>query len=303
MIPTVNRPLLVVRAVRSALAQTVPPHEVIVVLDGTDDEDVSGVRGIADPRIRLLSTGGGSHDAGATARNLGIQCATGTWVALLDDDDEWLPNKLERQLAAVDRPSGDENVVVSSMVERRSSHQSTVWPVRPIGHGERVADYLFVREVPGEGWLPTPTLMVPRWAAATTPFDTGLKQHEDLDWLLRLEAQGARFVVVPETLAIVHVSSGVSLSNSAQWLDSLNWARDRRAALGERAYSAFCLTEVSRLARRQPSLKAFATITQEALSAKPRLVDVAQFVVSWLVPGSLAGRINRVRLAFAARHS
>ena len=219
--------------------------------------------------------------------NLGIQHATGAWVALLDDDDEWLPNKLERQLAAVDRLPGEENVVVSTMVERRSPRESTTWPIRPIEDNERVADYLFVRSVPGEGWLPTPTLMVRRWAAARTPFDTRLRQHEDFDWMLRLEAQGARFVVVPETLAIVHVSEGASLSSSAQWEDSLKWARDRRAALGERAYSAFCLTEVSRTARGQPTLKAFTTITREALSARPRVIDLVQFAVSWLVPEPL----------------
>jgi glycosyltransferase involved in cell wall biosynthesis len=303
VIPTVNRPQLVVRAVRSALEQTHPPHEVLVVLDSANDEDVAGVRAIDDPRVEVLSTGGGSNDAGATARNLGIRRATGTWVALLDDDDEWLPIKLERQLAAADSTGDDGVVVVSSMVERRSTSTSTVWPLRPKRAEERVADYLFVRRFPGEGWLPTPTLLVPRAVAAETPFDTRLQQHEDLDWMLRLEGKGARFVVVPETLAIVHVADGVSLSNSARWSDSLNWARDRRSVLGERAFSAFCLTEVSRIARRRPTWQSFVAIARAGLSGKPRPIDLGQFVASWVVPERAKRTINTLRSSLAGRRT
>ncbi|TDQ48850.1 glycosyl transferase family 2 [Actinomycetospora succinea] len=301
MIPTVNRPQLVVRAVQSALRQTSAPYEVLVVLDGTDEADVAEVRKLEDARVHILSTGGGSNDAGATARNLGIREAGGHWVALLDDDDEWLPNKLERQLAEAGAIGEHQAIVVSSMVERRSARTSTIWPTRPIRPDERVADYLFLRSSPGEGWLPTPTLMVPRAIAIDTPFDTSLRQHEDLDWMLRLEARGARFVVVPETLAVVHVAEGISLSNSARWPDSLAWACDRRTVLGERAFSAFCLTEVSRIARRRPSLRAFAKIARNGLSGKPRAIDVTQFLATWLVPDRVRRFLNGVRSAAVRR--
>jgi len=86
------------QAVESVLAQTVEDIEVIVVEDGSDTAaDV--VRGI-DPRVRYVwqENGGAS-----LARNNAAQHATGPWLAILDDDDLWAPEKLERQLAMAER--------------------------------------------------------------------------------------------------------------------------------------------------------------------------------------------------------
>ncbi len=104
VIPTRNRPQMVVAAVQSALAQTHPPHEVLVVIDGPETPGPNGqqstteaLRAIRDPRLRVLalpqSVGGGE------ARNTGVRAATGRWIAFLDDDDLWLPQKLACQLA------------------------------------------------------------------------------------------------------------------------------------------------------------------------------------------------------------
>ena len=99
VIPTRDRHALAARAVRSALAQTLPPAEVVVVDDGSDPPvrlppDLSG-----DARVTVvrLETSGGSH----AARNVGIARTSSALVAFLDDDDEWFPPKLERQVAAL----------------------------------------------------------------------------------------------------------------------------------------------------------------------------------------------------------
>ena len=93
VIPTVGRATLH-RAVQSVLGQTLPVAEVIVVAD-TDDP----IRLPADDRIVLIH----SHCRGSSlyCRQLGINAAQGAVVALLDDDDEWYPDKLARQLDAV----------------------------------------------------------------------------------------------------------------------------------------------------------------------------------------------------------
>jgi GT2 family glycosyltransferase len=265
------------------------------VSDGGTDEGVAPILAINDPLIRVIRLAESARDAAATARNVGIAAASGEFVALLDDDDEWFPNKLSEQLArATARGSGA--MVVSSCVERETPSGTAVWPRRGINPQERVADYLFVRREPGEGWLPTPTLLFPRSLALEVPFGTGMKQHEDIDWLLRLEARGATFEVVMESLAIVHVGeSTTSLSGSATWPNSLTWAKERKSLLGKRAYSAFCLTEVSRVARARPSLRAFVTIALASAQGAPRARDVMQFVVSWSVPRSWWAHIHRLR--------
>ncbi|MGL6344233.1 MAG: glycosyltransferase family 2 protein, partial [Waterburya sp.] len=101
VIPTRNRPLLVKRAVASAMAQTLLEIEVIVVIDGFDDKTQAELAKINDPRLRIVQLP--ESQGGAGARNAGVAETKGEWIAFLDDDDEWLPQKLERQLEVAKR--------------------------------------------------------------------------------------------------------------------------------------------------------------------------------------------------------
>ncbi len=91
VIPTRYRPLLVERAVKSVLAQTFQEIEVIVMIDGSDASTRAALAKIDDPRLKCveLQISGGA----AAARNAGVSQAVGEWIAFLDDDDEWLPQK------------------------------------------------------------------------------------------------------------------------------------------------------------------------------------------------------------------
>lgn len=99
VMPTRNRAAFLHRAIRSVLAQTETRLELIVVDDASSDETQEIVAQYArtDPRVRgvrnAIAAGGGG------ARNIGIRSGGGKWVAFIDDDDEWLPEKLEHQLA------------------------------------------------------------------------------------------------------------------------------------------------------------------------------------------------------------
>jgi glycosyltransferase involved in cell wall biosynthesis len=97
VIPTLNRPKLLLRAIDSVLRQTHREIEVIVVVDRPDPETVAAIASVGDPRLQVFVN---PHPlTAAAARNAGADRATGEWIAFLDDDDEWLPNKLESQLA------------------------------------------------------------------------------------------------------------------------------------------------------------------------------------------------------------
>ncbi|HEX7044865.1 MAG TPA: glycosyltransferase [Burkholderiales bacterium] len=100
VVPTFNRPGLVGRAIASALAQTVSDIEVIVVDDAPSEETRAAVGRIGDRRVRYLAH---ERNRGPSAsRNTGIAAARGRLIAFLDDDDEWLPAKIEKQLACLD---------------------------------------------------------------------------------------------------------------------------------------------------------------------------------------------------------
>ncbi|HSY84814.1 MAG TPA: glycosyltransferase family 2 protein [Gemmatimonadaceae bacterium] len=98
VIPTYNRAALLRRAVDSALAQTVRPTEILIVDDGSTD-DTAAVASTLPAPVRYIATPNGGV---ARARNTGIGAAQGDWIALLDSDDEWEPEKLATQFAALD---------------------------------------------------------------------------------------------------------------------------------------------------------------------------------------------------------
>lgn len=99
IVPTHQRVHLLARTLATVLSQTVAPDEVVVVVDGSNDGTIEWLASFRDPRIRTivneLATGV------SAARNAGIAAATGRWVAFVDDDDLWAPDKLELQLAAL----------------------------------------------------------------------------------------------------------------------------------------------------------------------------------------------------------
>jgi hypothetical protein len=190
-----NQERFVRAAVESALAQTYPPIEVIVVNDGSTDGTVAALDGVRD-RIRLIS----KDNAGvAEARNAGIRAARGDLVAGLDGDDVWLPTKLARQVACFE---ADEKVGVVhcgiAVVDR--------W-LRPIEQrlvgveGEQVAEHMLVGQ---DGALHPSgsTLLVERALVRVTElYDSRLPPSEDWDMAYRL-ARCAAVGFVPEPLVL-----------------------------------------------------------------------------------------------------
>ena len=97
IIPTWNSAATLETAILSALNQTHVPLEVLVCDDGSSDDSADRVKVIKDPRVRWISGNRGGRPA--IPRNRGIKESKGEWLAFLDSDDEWLPQKLEKQLA------------------------------------------------------------------------------------------------------------------------------------------------------------------------------------------------------------
>lgn len=112
VIPAYNRKATICYCLESVLRQTVSPFEIIVVDDCSTDNTVDIVKSFSDPRIRCITL---DENSGAqVARNRGIKEAQGEWIAFLDSDDAWVPNKLERQLEALNLVNFSPMVVVHS---------------------------------------------------------------------------------------------------------------------------------------------------------------------------------------------
>ncbi|MFH0921152.1 MAG: glycosyltransferase family A protein [Fibrobacterota bacterium] len=96
IIPTFNRKELTEHAVRSVLAQTFRDYELIVVDDGSTDGTADPLAALFPQELTLLRQ---ENRGVSAARNAGIRASHGEWIAFLDSDDEWLPRKLELQMA------------------------------------------------------------------------------------------------------------------------------------------------------------------------------------------------------------
>jgi glycosyltransferase involved in cell wall biosynthesis len=153
IIPTYNRAHLVGRAIRSVLAQTFQDWELIVVDDGSSDNTEEVVCSFQDPRICYIS-----HEVnrgGSAARNTGIKVARGEYVSFLDSDDEWLPEKLEKQLACFRNTQMEQlGMVVCGRIDLDEKGEK-VTEKNPDVHGWVYEDILNLT------WSPsTPTMMI-----------------------------------------------------------------------------------------------------------------------------------------------
>jgi len=225
VMPIYNGTTTVGRALESIFAQTFQDFEVIIVDDASTDELCTVLTQIADPRIRLLR-----HDANigaGAARNTGIRAARGEYVALIDCDDEWMPQYLARQLGALESsaPETAASLVSFSLArdllgrrELRLLKASQDWYSLLLGGCNVNA---------GSG------LMVRRAVYKTVGYyDESLKRFEDWDWLLRCAAVYP-LTCVPEVLSIYHSGpdwpspATVERANEQIWLNHQSIAAAR----------------------------------------------------------------------------
>lgn len=223
ILPTHNRAHLLGRAVRSVLAQDYSKLEVIIVDDASSDETQQLAGTISDPRVRYIrrhAQGG----AGA-ARNTGIAAATGTLVAFQDSDDEWLADKLTRQLAILDAAGPGVAMVCGTYVARfRDGREITVAPEADGRRGE------FETELLSGFRFITPTWLVRRDALERAGgFDERLPNREDWELVFRIIEQGAiRAELAP--IVIKHVTAGSVESNPRARIDSYRAVMQRHQA-------------------------------------------------------------------------
>lgn len=223
VVPVHDRPGTIGRAVRSCLAQGFADFELLVVDDGSAVPVRDALADIDDARLRCLRL---PVNAGVSnARNVGIEAAAGRYVAFLDSDDEFTADKLEVCHAALARAGYPDDLCLGSRIdiERPSGFRATI-PGALIGPGEGVLDYLFVRG----GILSTDVLVVSAPLARRARFRTDLTRHEDYDYVWQLERAGARFVMLPESLAVWHdddlpdrLTRSTGYAESRAWIDSI----------------------------------------------------------------------------------
>jgi glycosyltransferase involved in cell wall biosynthesis len=255
VIPTRNRPELVCRAVRCALRQTYSNLEAVVVVDGPDPATVEALEALNEPRLRIVALS--ENVGGSEARNRGVRKAKGEWIAFLDDDDEWLPEKTEKQLAVAQDMSEPLSFVACQFVDR-DPYGQRVLPTINRNPNAPFSEFLLCRTglFGGAGYVQTSTWFVSRTLAEECPFTPGLKRNQDLDWMLRaMSIPGAHFMLVGEPLSIFNSAQEAGrVSKAADWEFHYKWAIANRQYFTARALAYFlsttCIEDAVRQGRR-----------------------------------------------------
>lgn len=295
VIPTKGRPALLARAVATVLEQTIADLEVIVVIDGEDAETQARLQSIGDDRVRVhvnaMSLGAG------VARSVGAELATGEWLAFLDDDDEWLPSKLERQLAQPMPPGG--RVILSCRSAYVTPLGTAVRPRQVYDRETPFDEWLFDRRqlFGGQSFIQTSSLLLPTALFREIRFPAHA-QHEDWEFvIIAIKRFGVELVTAPEILVRHYAEQErLSLTATGRLEGSLAWAEKMRGLITERAFSGFCLTVVAHQARRSGGWREFWRLLDLAFRhGRPTGWQLLIFLTVWGMPRRLHLLFRRLR--------
>jgi glycosyltransferase involved in cell wall biosynthesis len=251
VIPTYNRARSLVRAVDSVLAQTYPAVELLIVDDASSDGTAAQLAPYLGRRVLFHRS---SRNCGAAvARNIGIGLSTGDLIAFLDSDDDWLPNKLQRQVDLFRSSQSDVGLLHTGawqLVDNR--------PARAVVPRYRGQIYDLLRR---RNRINTSTVMVRRDVLQRVGgFDERLRASEDWDLWLRIAAEYL-VDVLPEPL-VRHRDSGegrVSQRSGAVFLSNRTIYKRHNARGASRRirsmHLALCARELYRLGRFRPAFR------------------------------------------------
>lgn len=245
ILPCYNVENYLQRALNSALSQSYSDFRIYAVNDGSTDRTVQ----ILEANSHFCSFVTRPHGGPAAARNRAIQMSSSPFLAFLDADDEWLPQKLARQMALLKQDPALGLVCSLCSVRAPGTHGGAVFPALNAPHSGRLFERL-IRNC----FIFTPTVVVRRSCLEDAGlFNESLLTSEDFNLWLRIAARW-KIALLPEVLAITHKRRGslsatippeLRLGNGVAAIEDvrsrcpqLTAAEERalRAALAERLY-------------------------------------------------------------------
>ena len=237
VIPTRDRAELLARAIRSVLAQTISNFEIVVVDDASE-----GDLGLNEPEFagRLVVVRNPVSVGAQQSRLIGTRMAHGKFVALLDSDDWWSKDKLEKQLAVASVCNGA-FVACRLTVTKGSLRRDAPW--RPLNKGERVEDFLYVRR----GMLQTSTVLAERKTLISLLEQSAANEvHNDTMLFLEAQKRGLDIIQMPEPLSFFddNPRSDRISYDPKRVTASMNWFNDVSHGWSVEARKGFILTDM-----------------------------------------------------------
>ena len=218
VIPAYNRAHCIQNAINSVIAQTYPPKEIIIVDDGSTDNLQEIIDSYSASQLRLVKHQ--TNKGASQARNTGIEQAKGDYIAFLDSDDTWCPNKLEAQVAFMKQHNLEASCTNFAFYRNGTLEQESVYrPYKSIRLTQKdMAWGCFIS--PGSTFICKKELLT-----RICGYDTDFQRFEDWDLLFRL-SQHCDIGWLNESLSIIYNQLHSSIESELQ---GLNLIKDKYA--------------------------------------------------------------------------
>jgi len=216
IIPTYNRENTIIKCVESVLAQTLSVDEIFIIDDCSTDHTIDRLRSFRK-KISILQT---DKQSGAQkARNVGIRAAKSNWIAFLDSDDEWLPNKIEKQFSALKTVNFNPNTVIhgdSFRIKSNSTKKKYWQPIIIDGNNS------YRQLLTNSGTL-FPSLLTSKSALKNIGYlDEKIEAYQEWDTAIRL-AKFCRFIHIQEPLFIYRTHEQTISKDSDKSIDGYQY--------------------------------------------------------------------------------
>lgn len=208
IIPTYNRATLIKRSIQSVLKQTFDDFEVIVVDDASSDNTEEVIASLQDVRIRYFRHE--SNRGGSAARNTGIEKAQGDLIAFQDSDDEWLPDKLEKQVKTIQQADPSVGLVYTGFWRIQGDTKEYL----PGPHIKKTEGDIHQELLKGNFITTQAVLVKKECFQKVGGFDDSLPRFQDWELFLRI-AKHYEFRYIAEPLVISYFTEG-SISSKPQ---------------------------------------------------------------------------------------
>lgn len=224
ILPTYNRAYVLKRAIDSVLAQTYENLELIVIDDGSTDGTQDLLNAYSDPRLKVMMSGKSGGGA-AAARNRGLEAAQGEYIAFQDSDDEWLLEKLERQIAHLEsHPKASANI--SGFLCLTVGFNS----LRYRGATELWRNTFMMKRFCYGTQCSTPAWIVRHDKLKLAgPFDESMVCWEDWELSIRVDCLGG-YVALDEPLHVSYDTRGSVKMNTSAFVETMNYMMRKHAS-------------------------------------------------------------------------
>jgi glycosyltransferase involved in cell wall biosynthesis len=209
IIPTHNRPYLLTQTLQSVLDQSYPHWEAIVVDNGSTNTVDRIVKDFNDPKIKYFYQEEGNR---SKARNFGVSQAQGEYIAFLDDDDRYMPDKLLEQVKFLNNHDDIGLVTCGVIMINEKGEKIANWPL-----WEDHETLTLEKVLPGSGIMPSSIMMRKIWYEHVGGFDPNLHLAEDFDFLIHLLYEGCKMDFVKYFLLEYRIHPGDSKKHPVEY--------------------------------------------------------------------------------------